>query len=137
MKAREAAMLGAVDQYKNEAQSLSKKEIQYGILKREADSNQQLYDVLLKRLKETSLTQGLDTNNVRLVEAAAAPRDPVRPQKLRNLALAVVLGLGLGVALAIVLDHLDDTVRTPEQVESTLEVPVLAVIPIFADRARS
>jgi uncharacterized protein involved in exopolysaccharide biosynthesis len=137
MKAREAAMLGAVDQYKNEAQSLSKKEIQYGILKREADSNQQLYDVLLKRLKETSLTQGLDTNNVRLVEAAVAPRDPVRPQKLRNLALAVVLGLGLGVALAIVLDHLDDTVRTPEQVESTLEVPVLAVIPIFADRARS
>jgi succinoglycan biosynthesis transport protein ExoP len=137
MKAREAAMLGAVDQYKTEAQNLSKKEIQYGILKREADSNQQLYDVLLKRLKETSLTQGLDTNNVRLVEAAVAPRDPVRPQKLRNLAIAVVLGLGLGVALAMVLDHMDDTVRTPEQVESALEVPVLAVIPIFAARTRS
>ena len=137
MKAREAAMLGAVDQYKSEAQTLSKKEIQYGILKREADSNQQLYDVLLKRLKETSLTQGLDTNNVRLVEAAVAPRDPVRPQKLRNLAIAVVLGLGLGVALAVVLDHLDDTVRTPEQVEAALEVPVLAVIPVFATRTRS
>ena len=137
MKAREAAMLGAVDQYKSEAQSLSKKEIQYGILKREADSNQQLYDVLLKRMKETSLTQGLDTNNVRLIEAAVAPRDPVRPQKLRNLAIAVVLGLGLGVALAVVLDHLDDTVRTPEQVEAALEVPVLAVIPVFATRTRS
>jgi uncharacterized protein involved in exopolysaccharide biosynthesis len=137
MKAREAAMLGAVDQYKSEAQNLSKKEIQYGILKREADSNQQLYDVLLKRLKETSLTQGLDTNNVRLVEPAIAPRDPVRPQKLRNLAIAVVLGLGLGVALAVVLDHMDDTVRTPEQVESALEVPVLAVIPVFATRTRS
>jgi uncharacterized protein involved in exopolysaccharide biosynthesis len=136
MKAREAAMLGAVDQYRSEAQSLAKKEIQYGILKREADSNQQLYEVLLKRLKETSLTQGLDTNNVRLVEAAVVPRSPVRPRKVRNLVLATMAGLALGLALAFVRDHLDDTVRTPDQVESVLDLPVLAVIPVFAARTR-
>jgi uncharacterized protein involved in exopolysaccharide biosynthesis len=137
LKAREAAMLGAVDQYRHEAQSLSKKEIQYGILKREADSNQQLYEVLLKRLKETSLTQGLDTNNVRIVESAVVPQVPVRPRKARTLAAAVVVSLGLGVALAFARDHLDDTVRTPEQVEHVLELPVLAVIPLFASRSRS
>ncbi|HZS34076.1 MAG TPA: GumC family protein [Methylomirabilota bacterium] len=136
-KAREAAMLQAVDQYRAEAQNLSKKEIQYGILKREADSNQQLYEVLLKKLKETSLIQGLDTNNVRIVEPAVAPRAPVRPQKVRNLAVAVVLGLALGVGTAFVLEHLDDRIRTPEQAERALDIPVLAVIPVFAARARS
>ncbi len=136
-KAREAAMLQAVDQYRAEAQNLSKKEIQYGILKREADSNQQLYEVLLKKLKETSLIQGLDTNNVRIVEPAVAPRAPVRPQKVRNLAIAVVLGLALGVGTAFVLEHLDDRIRTPEQAERALDIPVLAVIPVFAARARS
>jgi polysaccharide biosynthesis transport protein len=137
LKAREGAMLQAVDQYRGEAQSLSKKEIQHGILKREADSNQQLYDVLLKKLKETSLIQGLDTNNVRLVEPAVAPRTPVRPQTTRNLILATVFGLGLGLTLAFVLDHLDDRIRTPEQAERALEIPVLAVIPVFSPRARA
>jgi uncharacterized protein involved in exopolysaccharide biosynthesis len=137
LKAREAAMLQATDQYRAEAQNLSKKEIQYGILKREADSNQQLYDVLLKKLKETSLTQGLDTNNVRLVEPAVAPKLPVRPQKVRNLAMATVLGLGLGLVAAFVLEHLDDRIRTPEQAERALDIPVLAVIPVFAGKARS
>jgi uncharacterized protein involved in exopolysaccharide biosynthesis len=137
LKAREAAMLQATDQYRGEAQTLSKKEIQYGILKREADSNQQLYEVLLKKLKETSLTQGLDTNNVRIVEPAVAPRVPVRPRPVRNLVVACVLGLGLGVVAAFVLDRLDDTVRTPEEVERVIDVPVLAVIPVFAQRSRA
>jgi succinoglycan biosynthesis transport protein ExoP len=137
LKAREAAMLGAVDQYRGEAQSLSKKEIQYGILKRDADSNQQLYEVLLKRLKETSLTQGLDTNNVRIVESAVVPSVPIRPQKTRTIVLALLASLAVGGALAFVRDHLDDTVRTPEQVEQILDLPVLAVIPLFASRTRS
>ncbi len=137
LKSREAAMLQATDQYRNEAQSMSKKEIQYGILKREADSNQQLYEVLLKKLKETSLTQGLDTNNVRIVEPAVAPRVPVRPQPVRNVALATVAGLAAGLALAFVLDRLDDTVRTPEEVERVIEVPVLAVIPVFGQRGHA
>ena len=75
LKVRESAMSQAVNQYRDEAQGLAKKEIQYGILKREADSNQQLYDVLLKRLKETGLSQGLDSSNVRIVEPAVTP-DP-------------------------------------------------------------
>ena len=80
LKAREAAMI-ALCQYRDEVQGLAKKEIQYGILKREADSNQQLYDVLLKRLKETGLSQGLDSSNVRIVEPAV--RRPARSSRGR------------------------------------------------------
>jgi len=137
LKAREAAMLAAVNQYRDETQSLAKKEIQYGILKRDAESNQQLYDVLLRRFKETTLSQGLDTNNVRIVEPAAVPVLPVKPRKVLNMALAVVLGLGLGLALAFFIEYMDHTLRTPEQVEKALGLPVLAVIPTFAPRRPS
>jgi uncharacterized protein involved in exopolysaccharide biosynthesis len=137
LKAREAAMLAAVNQYRDETQGLAKKEIQYGILKRDTESNQQLYDVLLRRLKETTLSQGLDTNNVRIVEAATAPPLPVKPRKGLSLAVAVLLGLGLGLAFAFFVEYMDNSLRTPEQVEKALGLPVLAVIPAFAPRRRS
>jgi uncharacterized protein involved in exopolysaccharide biosynthesis len=137
LKAREAAMVGAVNQYRDEVQGLAKKEIQFGILKREADSNQQLYDLLLKRLKETGLSQGLDTNNVRIVEPAIVPYRPVKPRRVMNLALGAVIGLVVGVATAFFLEYMDDTVRTPDQVENALGVPVFALIPVIPPRNRA
>ena len=131
LKARENAMLQAVNQYRDEAQTLGKKEIQLGILKREADSNQQLYDVLLKRLKETSLSQGLDSSNVRIVEAAIVPTRPVKPRKILNLAIGIVVGLTVGVCAAFFLEYMDDTVTTPEQVERVLGAPVFSLIPVL------
>jgi uncharacterized protein involved in exopolysaccharide biosynthesis len=137
LKAREAAMLGAVNQYKDEAQDLAKKTIQFGILKRDADSNQQLYDVLLKRLKETGLSQGLDSSNVRIVEPAVVPMKPVKPRKVFNLVLGIMLGLVVGVSGAFFAEYMDDHVRTPDQVETTLGVPVFALIPVIQGRDRS
>lgn len=131
LKAREAAMLAAVNQYHEEAQQLAKKEIQSGILKREADSNQQLYEMLLKRFKEVSLGQGLETNHVRVVEAAVVPTVPVKPRKLYDLSLALAGGLAVGLALAFFREYMDDTVRTGEQLEAALGVPVFAVIPVI------
>lgn len=131
LKAREAASLAALNQQRGEAQVLAKKEIQYGILKREADSNQQLYEVLLKRLKETSLAQGLDSNNIRIVEPALVPTSPIRPRPLLNLAVAAAVGLMVGLGLAFFLEYMDDTVRTPEHLERALGVPVFALIPVI------
>jgi uncharacterized protein involved in exopolysaccharide biosynthesis len=136
LKSRETAMLGAVGQYRDEMQSLAKKEIQYAILKREADSNQQLYDMLLKRLKETGLSQGLDSNNVRIVEPAVVPVRPVKPRTTLNLALAAALGSMFAFAVAFFAEYMDDTIRTPEQVEQSLGVPVFALIPSMPARAR-
>jgi uncharacterized protein involved in exopolysaccharide biosynthesis len=130
-------MLGAVNQYRDEAQSLAKKEIQYGILKREADSNQQLYDVLLKRLKETGLSQGLDSSNVRIVEFAVTPTAPIKPRKVLNMAIGVMLGLGLGIGVAVFVEYMDDTVRAPGHVEDAIGVPVFALIPVIPSRSRS
>lgn len=137
LKARENAMLATVNQYRDEVQRLGKKEIQSGTLRRDASSNQQLYELLLKRLKESGLTQGLEPSNVRIVELAAIPAIPVTPRKVLNLAIGCVMGLGLGLFLAFFIEYMDDTVRTPQQVERALGVTVLALIPVLSVRNRS
>src|SRR5207244_3355948 len=78
-KAREETLLGNVNALRREGQDLNEKEIEYQTLARDSDSNQQLYEAVLKRLKETGITGGLETNNIRIVEDAQLPRRPLRP----------------------------------------------------------
>src|SRR5262245_17763373 len=130
-KAREDTLFNTVTQMRREGQDLNEKEIQYLALQRENETNQQLYDSIAKRLKETSVTGGLETNNVRVVELATAPSAPVRPRKVWNLGLAVVVGLGLGIALAVAIEYFDTTVKTPDDVERYLGLPVIGIVPRF------
>jgi len=126
---REQLLLAAVQAQKAEASRLSELLIQYDILKREAQSNQQLYDGLLKRLKEAGISAGLRASNIHLVDPARIPVEPVRPRKALNLALSLLVGLVLGVMVALVQEHLDNTVKTPEEVEQVAAIPSLGLIP--------
>jgi polysaccharide biosynthesis transport protein len=131
-RAREETLLGNVNRLRAEAQELNEKEIQYLNLQRESDSNQQLYEAVLKRLKETGVTGGLETNNVSVIEDAALPRMPVRPRKAINLAVAVLVGLFVGVGVALSIEYFDTTVKTPDDVERYLGLPVIGIVPQFA-----
>jgi uncharacterized protein involved in exopolysaccharide biosynthesis len=133
-RAREQTLEANVNQLRREAQGLNEKEIGYLALQRESDSNQQLYEAVLKRLKETGVTSGLDTNNVRVVEAASPPRLPVKPRTTLNMALGVAVGLALGVGVAFLLESFDSSLRSPEDVERALGLPVLGIVPIFEVR---
>ena len=108
---------------------MAEKSIQYNILKREVETNKQLYDGLLQRLKAAGVSAGLRASNVRVVDAAEVPLRPDRPRKLLNLALALFLGLGLGVGLALFQEYLDNTLKTPDDVQRFLRLPALGVIP--------
>jgi uncharacterized protein involved in exopolysaccharide biosynthesis len=130
-KAREETLLGNVNRLRQEGQDLSEKEIQYLNLQREADSNQQLYEAVLKRLKETGVTGGLDTNNVSVIEDATVPRTPVRPRKAINLIVSVLVGLFVGVGVALTIEYFDTTIKTPDDVERYLGLPVIAIVPVF------
>jgi succinoglycan biosynthesis transport protein ExoP len=133
-RAREESLLRQVNQFKQEAQDLNRKEIEYLDLQREADSTQQLYEAMLKRLKETGVTGGLETNNVRVVEEAQVPGAPIWPSKSKNLLLSIVFGLAAGVGIALALDYLDTTVKSPEDVERHLGLPVVGIIPSFGGK---
>ena len=119
----------ALDKQKTEANDQAEKLVQYHILQHDAESNKQLYDGLLQKLKEASITAGLRSNNIRVVDPALAPASPSRPQKARNILLAVLMGLVGGVGLALFREYLDNTVKSPDDVEALTGLPSLAVVP--------
>ena len=121
---------------RREGQELNEKESQYQNLQHEVEANQQLYDSVVKRLKETGVAGGLENSNVRIVQDASAPRAPVRPRKAWNLGLSIVIGLLLALGVAFGLDYLDSTVKTPEDVERYLGLSVIGIVPAFGGKRR-
>lgn len=107
---------------------LQGRSIQYNVYKREVDTNRQLYDGLLQRYKEIGVAGGVTTNNVSIVDRAdGAPK--YKPSLGLNLAVGLLLGSMLGVLLALVFEFLDDTIKTPEDIEKHLDLSSLGVIP--------
>jgi polysaccharide biosynthesis transport protein len=129
---RETLISQALEKQKAEANQLGENLVQYNILKREAEANKQLYEGLLQKLKEAGISAGLRSSNIRVVDPALVPMSPSRPQKARNILLAFLIGLVGGVGLAFVREYLDNTVKTPDDVEFLAHLPSLAVIPDFA-----
>ncbi|MCL6618315.1 GumC family protein [Thermomonas hydrothermalis] len=103
--------------------------IQYNILKREVDTNRQLYDGLLQRYKEVGVAGDVRANNISIIDRAEVPDKRYKPNLVLNLAIGLLLGGVLGVLLAFLLEFLDDTLKTPDDIEQKLKLPVLGVIP--------
>ena len=119
----------ALDKQKAQTDDLAGKLVQYNILQHDADSNKQLYDGLLQKLKEAGITAGLRSSNIRVVDQALVPASPVRPQKSRNILLAILVGLVGGIGLAVFREYLDNTVKSPDDIETLTGLPSLAVVP--------
>jgi capsular exopolysaccharide synthesis family protein len=119
----------ALDKQKAEANGLAEKLVQYHILQHDAESNKQLYDGLLQKLKEAGITAGLRSSNIRVVDPALTPTTPARPQKARNILLSFLVGLVGGVGLALFREYLDNTVKSPDDIEALTGLPSLAVVP--------
>jgi succinoglycan biosynthesis transport protein ExoP len=135
-KAKEDTLLNNVNSLRREGQELNEKEIGYSVLQRETDSNQQLYEAVLKRMKETGVTGGVEANNVRVVEDALPSRTPIRPKRAYHLMVAIGVGLFVSTGLALVVEYLDTTLRTPDEVEKFIGHPVIAVVPVFTGKSR-
>jgi succinoglycan biosynthesis transport protein ExoP len=119
----------ALDKQKADANGLAEKLVQYHILQHDAESNKQLYDGLLQKLKEAGITAGLRSSNIRVVDPALTPTTPARPQKARNILLSFLVGLVGGVGLALFREYLDNTVKSPDDIEALTGLPSLAVVP--------
>ena len=128
-KSRVELLQEALDKQKSESNDLAEKLVQYHILQHDAESNKQLYDGLLQKLKEAGITAGLRSSNIRVVDPALAPASPSRPQKARNILLAVLVGLVGGIGLALFREYLDNTVKSPDDIEALTGLPSLAVVP--------
>ncbi|MFQ5674109.1 MAG: GumC family protein [Nitrospinales bacterium] len=129
--ARESSMKSALARQKRATIKSNRDLIKYNALKREAESNKRVYDVLLKRLKETGVYAKSNESNIRIVDPAEVPVKPVKPRLKLNIALAGALGLFGGVFLVFFMESLDKTVRTQEDVESKIQIPFLGAVGLF------
>ncbi len=127
---REKLLTTAFEQQKQEANQLSEAAIEFTSLKRDADTNRSLYQDLLQRLKEASVTAGLRSSNIRVVDVARIPIVPAKPNVPRNIALGFLLGLAGGVGLAFLQESLDTTVANLEQLSTITALPALGTIPL-------
>jgi exopolysaccharide transport family protein len=133
---RENMLHDALEKQKQEANKLNESAIEYSLLKRDLDTNRQLYEGLLEKLKQAGVSAGLRSNNFRIVDVARVPMSPIEPNIPRNLSFAFILGLTSGVGLAFLLEGLDNTVRTTEQAQMISGLPPLGIIPLGSRTAR-
>ncbi len=110
------------------AEELKKDSIQYSILRDEVDSNKRIYETLLQRVKEASVVAGLKSSNLHIVDRGVVAGVPFKPDHGRNFLIALILGTILGIVFAVLLESLDNTVRTPEEIE-TMGLTSLGFIP--------
>lgn len=128
---QERTLQNQVNNLKSEVLDLRSRSIQYNILQRELDTSRSLYEGLLQRYKEVGVTGTLASNNISVVDQAEIPTAPSQPQLILNLAIAFLLGLGVGVGGAFLIEALDESLGTPEDVEAKLGIAVLGVIPLL------
>lgn len=129
-KKQEESLKSKVASTRSEVLSVQDRSVDMNLLKRELDTNRQVYDSLLQRLKEVSVTAGITTNNVSIVDEATVPLFPAKPRPLVNLGLGLVLGLFLGMLAALLREQMDDSVKHADEVEKQFGLPLLGLIPL-------
>lgn len=134
--ANEASLRRSVDENKAQIQDISRKEFQLREYQREVDTSRQLYDTFLVRLKETAATSDVDTANAIIVDQALVPNVPIKPQKALIVLLATFLAALVGVGLSLLQEMLNNTFKTPDDVESKLNLPVLGILPLIKKKQR-
>jgi capsular exopolysaccharide synthesis family protein len=128
---RENYLMTALNKQKAETLALNQRSIQYNILKRETDTNKELYNGLLQRLKETGVSSGISMSNILILDRAEVPQVPDKPKKKLNILLAVLIGLFGGTGLAFFMEYLDNTVKTHEDIERFVQLPFLGIVPLL------
>jgi len=128
---REQALRAAFEQQRGATRTQNEAAINYHIIQQEIETNKSLLDGLLQRAKENDVVLAGTPNNLHVTDYATPPRVPIGPNRLQGIVLAFLFSLGFGVCLATMLEYLDDSVRSSEDVERILRLPTLATIPVL------
>jgi capsular exopolysaccharide synthesis family protein len=127
---KEASSKAAYFGARSRANVQSVAETSLGDLDQAIETDRQNLNLYMQRLNEFKVTNpDRLTGNVSTVEEARVPREPIGPPRVRNIIVALLLSVGVGIGLAFLLDYLDDTLKTVEDVDRHLHLPTLAIIP--------
>jgi capsular exopolysaccharide synthesis family protein len=126
---REGLLSAAYDSQVRRVMADSQKSIQYDILKRDVDTNRQVYEAMLQRVKESSIASALKASNIRIIDPARTPEKPFKPNLPVNSAVGMLCGVMLGVVIAVTRERADRSLHQPGDAGRLLGIPELGVIP--------
>jgi succinoglycan biosynthesis transport protein ExoP len=129
---KEAKLQDEMNKSRSNALGLNDAAVEYAILQREVDTNRDLYNSVLQRMKDVGLAAEARSSNVVIVDEAEPSTSPSSPRIAQSVMTSAVLSLVGAIALAFLLDFLNNRLKTPEEVEQYLRVPNLAVVPLFS-----
>jgi succinoglycan biosynthesis transport protein ExoP len=135
-RANEEAQSRALNANKEDIQSISRKQAKLQELQREVESSRHLYEMFFNRFKETSEAGDLQTANARFIDKASTPLVPIKPKKKLIVSLAFVMSLAVGVVLTFLLDYLDASLSSPQDVEQKLGVAFLGLLPLLGSKGK-
>jgi succinoglycan biosynthesis transport protein ExoP len=130
-RAMEEYVQKLINETKQEIFAFHQKAIQYGVLQREVQAQNEIYNLLVQRMNETGVTEQLRFGNTSLIDPAEVPTIPVKPTKTRDIIRGLLFGLGVGLSIAFGLNALNTTIRTPDDLEQALGLPFLGAIMRF------
>jgi succinoglycan biosynthesis transport protein ExoP len=130
---QEVGEAGLYEASRKKAVELNLKELEFHRLDRLRAQNEKLYAVLLEQHKEADLRRMMNTNNIRLIDTPIEPKAPISPRVATNVGIGFLTGLLLGIVLALLREALDNTLKTPEDLEKRLNVTFLGLLPEIAD----
>ncbi len=128
----EKLLSDSLSQQKEQVAKLQDNLTDFQILKRDAQTNEQLYQALLARVKEANIASTMVPSNVAVIDPGKVPAKPYKPKTARNLALGAFLGLVLGLGLALVVEHLDDSIKSVDDLERYCNLPSVGVLPLLS-----
>ncbi len=129
---KEHLLESEMEQQKTQTLKLNSKAAQYAMLQREVDTNRELYNAILTRIKDVEMSGDIESKNVSVINSAEVPGGASSPKKMLALMLSTIGGLGLGLGLAFVVELADNTLKNPEEAENYLKLPNLGVVPEFS-----
>jgi uncharacterized protein involved in exopolysaccharide biosynthesis/Mrp family chromosome partitioning ATPase len=133
IKATEASLEQALQNQQGVAVNLNRTAIGYQELARQAETDRALYESVLRQIKDTNLAKDVKANAVSVIEHSPLPNSPVSPQPKKTILLGLLGGLAVGLAFVFGIDALDRSIKTVDQAESTLGLPVFAAVPDTTD----
>jgi len=134
-EAQEKALKKVLNSYNNILKSVPEKELELGRLLRDKNVADNIYIMLLQQREQAKITEAEKTGNIRIIDPARIPINPVKPRKILNLIIGFIVGISLGAVLAFVLESLDKSIKTTEEAEEYLNLPVFSTIPRIKSRS--
>ncbi len=130
-KAQQEGLRKIIDGYNESLKSVPEKDLQLARLIRDKEVTEGIYKMLLTNHQEARIAEAQNVSHIRIIDPAKYPRGPIKPRKSFNIIVSIILGISFGIGLVLVLELLDNSVKSVEDIEKITDTGVLASVPII------